>query len=269
VGRDLRRRPGGAPRRVGDENGGLTPHQRAADGSLVTGSAAIDRLASKIDFDVPRVLDTRCWVWTGHVHQRSGYGRFRLQGRVVEAHRASYLLLVGEIAPDLELDHLCRRRACVNPNHLEAVPPQGEHGPQSAGRTLDARYAIGEVTLSKRSPVRPHRRARPSTLQRLPRRTEPAIGPAATWSTSSAGRVGLTVTGDSFDDLAVLASTSLARFRNLPPGMTELRRVGERTHSGPWPARPRDHFPSRQQSTTRHARVVKRVDPQRIRRPPL
>ncbi|MEU6204615.1 HNH endonuclease signature motif containing protein [Micromonospora musae] len=42
-------------------------------------------------------------------------------GRTINAHRAAYYLFVGEVAEGLELDHLCRQRRCVNPNHLEPV----------------------------------------------------------------------------------------------------------------------------------------------------
>jgi hypothetical protein len=57
-----------------------------------------------------------CWIWTG-ARMLSGYGLF---GEVT-AHRFSYELFVGLIPVGLELDHLCRTKACVNPCHLEAV----------------------------------------------------------------------------------------------------------------------------------------------------
>jgi hypothetical protein len=50
-----------------------------------------------------------------------GYGMKRHQGRLFRAHRLAYLLQVGEIPEGLELDHLCRNRACVNVAHLEPV----------------------------------------------------------------------------------------------------------------------------------------------------
>lgn len=63
---------------------------------------------------------TRCWHWTGS-RKEAGYGRTRRGGRDVLAHRVSYELHVGPIPSDLQIDHLCRNRGCVNPDHLEAV----------------------------------------------------------------------------------------------------------------------------------------------------
>lgn len=61
-----------------------------------------------------------CWEWTG-AHLQSGHGRFYVAGRVVQAHRFVYELLVGEIPDGMQLDHLCRNTSCVNPDHLEPV----------------------------------------------------------------------------------------------------------------------------------------------------
>jgi hypothetical protein len=57
-----------------------------------------------------------CWTWTGTLRD-DGYGKF--SGR--QAHRVVYEHMVGPIAAGLELDHLCRNKACVNPTHLDPV----------------------------------------------------------------------------------------------------------------------------------------------------
>lgn len=61
-----------------------------------------------------------CWLWTAWI-ERNGYGRFWLDGNQHGAHRVAYELFVGPIPKGLQIDHLCRIRHCVNPDHLEPV----------------------------------------------------------------------------------------------------------------------------------------------------
>lgn len=64
-----------------------------------------------------------CWLWTGSLSPTTGYGTWDLNGRKTSAHRCAYELAVGSIPPGLHLDHLCRNRPCVRPDHLEPVTP--------------------------------------------------------------------------------------------------------------------------------------------------
>lgn len=77
----------------------------------------------------PRILartekSTGCWLWQGAMDKGAGYGRITAHGISTVTHRASYEAFVGPIPAGHQIDHLCRVRACCNPDHLEAVIPR-------------------------------------------------------------------------------------------------------------------------------------------------
>lgn len=61
-----------------------------------------------------------CWIWMKRLED-TGYARFRVGKKPYMAHRWSFEFLRVEIPYGLDLDHLCRNSACVNPWHLEPV----------------------------------------------------------------------------------------------------------------------------------------------------
>jgi len=63
---------------------------------------------------------TGCHVWTA-MKQPDGYGRFRWEGRMQYAHRVAYAAVNGDIPAGMQIDHICNRPSCVNPEHLQAV----------------------------------------------------------------------------------------------------------------------------------------------------
>lgn len=78
----------------------------------------LDRLLCKCE-----ETDTGCWEFTG-ARTVNGYGRIGLPGADTGwalAHRVAYEEFIADIPPGLDLDHLCRNRACCNPWHLEPV----------------------------------------------------------------------------------------------------------------------------------------------------
>ena len=69
---------------------------------------------------VDKSAEGGCWLWTGTTFS-TGYGALWVDGGQKLAHRLSYEMNVGPIPGGRQLDHLCRVRACVNPEHLEPV----------------------------------------------------------------------------------------------------------------------------------------------------
>lgn len=74
-----------------------------------------DRFLARI-----QLRDDSCWHWLGALNPQ-GYGTVMNKGTATPAHRFSYVLFIGPIPEGLQLDHLCRNRACVNPWHLDPV----------------------------------------------------------------------------------------------------------------------------------------------------
>lgn len=64
-----------------------------------------------------------CWIWTGALKE-NGYGQVRWFGKNKRAHKLFYECFKDPVPDGLVLDHICRVRRCVNPDHLEPVTPK-------------------------------------------------------------------------------------------------------------------------------------------------
>lgn len=101
-------------------------------------------------------LNESCWLWTRGRFE-NGYGqawkhgpRTKPSGRYgqpIQAHRLIYEILVGPIPPGMQLDHLCRQRGCVNPNHLRVVTSR--ENILAPGSTCEAKTNHEKVSCPK------------------------------------------------------------------------------------------------------------------------
>lgn len=104
----------------------------------------LSRVFSKIAVSTEHFYNnTPCWDWTGYLI--GGYGRFHYQGADHVAHRFIYQMLVEPVNPDRHCDHLCRRRQCVNPAHVEIVTHREN---VIRGVSLIAKYAQSEYCVN-------------------------------------------------------------------------------------------------------------------------
>lgn len=78
------------------------------------GMPPVDRIALYVN------AEGDCWLWSG-ARDDTGYGDVTYQGKSWKAHRWVWSVMVGPIPEGMTIDHLCRVRHCVNPDHLEVV----------------------------------------------------------------------------------------------------------------------------------------------------
>ncbi len=98
--------------------------QRFIHGHYAAYKDGISRRATTRWLEEDRGYATLCWVWQLSINA-GGYGRETAceagGKRTRLAHRGAYEDRYGPVPEGFELDHLCRVRACVNPDHLEVV----------------------------------------------------------------------------------------------------------------------------------------------------
>jgi len=100
--------------------------ERSGDRDPCAEGRVIERFLDKVE------ITETCWLWTG-ARTKWGYGNVGVGGHYFGAHRVSYRIFVGPILQGLDIDHLCRVKLCVNPDHLEAVTRR-ENLRRGAGR---------------------------------------------------------------------------------------------------------------------------------------
>lgn len=90
-------------------------------------------MSNKLTLEIPELEESQiksfneridksneCWNWIGHV-ENGGYGIFKTKKKQYKSHRVSYKIHHGNMPIDMAIDHICRNRTCVRPDHLRLV----------------------------------------------------------------------------------------------------------------------------------------------------
>lgn len=90
-----------------------------------------------------------CWEWTA-TKDRDGYGQFRHEGRMRQAHCVAYEITNGAIPEGMEIDHRCLNRGCVNPAHLRTATRK-QNRENLAGAYANNEHGVRGVSWHKRA----------------------------------------------------------------------------------------------------------------------
>lgn len=84
-----------------------------------------------------------CLLWTGTKND-DGYGRIRVDGRMLSAHRVAWTEAGGTLAPGAEVDHICHNRACINVGHLR-IADRSRNNAHRAGANSNSATGVRGV----------------------------------------------------------------------------------------------------------------------------
>lgn len=116
------------------------------------------KLKSYIKIDA----ETGCWLWQGAMSRagRRGYGKIKVGGKMLFAHRVAYRVWRGSIPKGLVVAHKCHVKNCINPRHLEAISQRenvrqsieiGRHAPSLRKGAHCLSHAREEIAKLKRN----------------------------------------------------------------------------------------------------------------------
>ena len=77
----------------------------------------VDKVIRKFNDSIVPVTESGCWIWMGNTNGR-GYGILSFKGKLIPAHRFSWIIKNGAIPSGINVLHHCDTPACVNPTHL-------------------------------------------------------------------------------------------------------------------------------------------------------
>lgn len=109
--------------------------------------SAEDVIARFLENIEPLEDGSGCLIWRGNCNGK-GYGNFKVGGRNLMAHRASYLIFNGDISGGHWVRHTCNNgdNGCVNPAHLiSGTPGQNRQDTLRAGNASSQKLTVDNV----------------------------------------------------------------------------------------------------------------------------